>query len=127
MKERITPKIFCKEIIKRNKEDVGRINLVKYLVSGLPHIEFEIFEGFRGRGIMSEELPKYLKKYAPYHRMLAIVKKDNEASIKILEKNRFIKFATQDTTLTYILAVDLIDRIGEFQKEVLKNIRFKKG
>ena len=77
---------------------------------------------------MSEELPKYLKNRALYQpRMLAVVKKDNVASCKVLEKNGFIKFGNFDEEFLYIAALDLTKEIKAFQKEVLKNYAWQKG
>jgi RimJ/RimL family protein N-acetyltransferase len=122
MKCRVNPRIYCKTIIRRNHKDIGRINLVKYLCGGLPHLEFSIDDDYRGKGIMSEELPKYLKNRALYQpRMLAVVKKDNVASCKVLEKNGFIKFGNFDEEFLYIAALDLTKEVKAFQKEVLKN------
>lgn len=117
------PRIFRKMIIKSDKDPIGRINLVKYQRQGLPHIEFEIDEGFRNQGIMSKHLTKYLKDCRLDNmRLIAIVKKDNQASIKLLEKNKFIKTATFDDCFGYVIAYDLAKQIEEFQKKSLKNM-----
>ena len=118
-------RIFLKHKIKRIGTQVGRINLVKYSGQTIPHIEFEIDEALRCKGIMSKELPKYLKKCKDFGalRLLAMVKHDNIASAKLLEKNNFIKLATLETTYAYVLALDLWDGLTKFHKEVLKNLK----
>lgn len=132
MKDRSQPKIFLKHEIfsdkyKRNK--IGRINLVKYLTGeAIPHIEYKINEDQRGKGIMSRELPKYLKlcKKYDFNRLIANVMPDNIASIKILERNGFIKFATmEEGSLIYISDLNLADNIRVFHKQILKNFQFK--
>lgn len=85
---------------------IGKIQLVDYMRDravrntaklNIPHIEYEMNADFRHRGIMSKELPKYLKwlqKYE-YNELIAIIKNDNECaeySQKLLLKNGFVKF-----------------------------------
>lgn len=120
----MTPNVFRIKEIKDGKEVIGRINLVLYQRQGIPHIEFELDEGFRGKGIMSSELPKYLKKFRCQggKRLIAVVNKDNQASIKVLEKNKFIKIATFDDVFGYVIAFDLMEEIKEFQKKALKSM-----
>ena len=75
---------------------------------------------------MSIELPKYLKKCKRLDipRLVALVKKDNEASIKLLEKNCFIKIATFDVldVFGYALANDLMDEIKQFNKKAVRSM-----
>jgi len=84
---------------------IGKIQLVDYTrdrashptTRTIPHIEYELNEDFRNRGIMSKELPRYLKwlqKYE-YNELIAIVKNDDEFaeySKKLLLKCGFVKF-----------------------------------
>jgi len=87
----MNPRIFCKTEIKDGKQTIGRINLVRYQLQGIPHIEFELDENFRGKGIMSLELPKFLKKFKKRggQRLIAVVKNENQPSIKLLQKKQF--------------------------------------
>ena len=50
------------------RKTIGQIMMVSYLTGGAtPHLEFEIFqEEYKRRGIMSEEVKKYLKFYKKY-------------------------------------------------------------
>ncbi len=111
--------------IRKSGKYCGRINLVKYRGQSLPHLEFEIEEKFRGKGIMSKELPKYLKwmKSEGQNRLLAVVKQDNIASQKLLEKNHFHKIATFETTFSYAVALDLVELIQKHHEEIMKNIK----
>jgi RimJ/RimL family protein N-acetyltransferase len=84
---------------------IGRIQLVDYTRDRashtarrtIPHIEYELNEDFRNRGIMSKELPRYLKwlqKYE-YNELISVVKNDDESaeySKRLLIKNGFVKF-----------------------------------
>lgn len=132
MKDRHQPKVFLEHKIfgdkyKRNK--IGYIRLVQYLTGeAIPHIEYDLEEEYRGKGIMSLEMPKYFKLCRKYDftRLIANVKSDNKASIRILEKNGFIKFATlADNNLIYIIDLKLTDNIKAFHKHVLNNFYFR--
>lgn len=114
MQSRKNPKIFVHHTIeipdKRKKFDyIGEIKLVSYLRGkNRPHIEFQIYNDYkeyRNKGIMSKELPKYLKDCNRYghNQLIAIVKEDNTPSIKLLEKNNFIKIGKIEDNLTYII------------------------
>ena len=117
------PRIFRKKEIKHGKQVIGRINLVIYQRQAIPHLEFELEKEFRNQGIMSKHLADYLKDCKLDNmRLIAIVKKDNEASIKLLKKNKFIKLATFDETFGYIVAYDLTKEITKFQKKCLRNM-----
>lgn len=113
MKIRTNPKIFFKEEIKniyskpkRAWEVIGRINFVSYTYGEkqVDHLEFFLEEEHRGKGIMSIELPKYLKHRKKWGttRLLAVVKKDNIASIKLLEKNDFVRFQEFEEEFIYL-------------------------
>jgi RimJ/RimL family protein N-acetyltransferase len=110
MKKRKNPKSWAiKEIrIKEEKDPIGQIMLVTYFCKeNAPHLEFFIkdeFKHYRNKGIISKELPKYLKKCKKYDvtRIIAVVKKDNLASIKIIEKNDFIKIKEIDDNICYM-------------------------
>jgi RimJ/RimL family protein N-acetyltransferase len=119
------PRIFCKYEIKTKHESIGIIKLVKYHKSSLPHIEFSVDDDFQNMGVMSQELPKYLKKINQQgiFRAMAIVEKDNKASMRVLEKSGFIKFADLTETFAYIIAMDIVNEVQKFHKEVLKNIK----
>lgn len=128
MKARSRIRIFCKEIIKdKNRKEIGVINLVNYLTGeSIPHLEFRISEQFRNQGIMTKELPKYLKlckKYG-FNRMIANVKQDNLYSIKLLEKNNFFKVTSFKDLFIYAIDLNLIDCCLNFQKEWLSDNPF---
>ena len=98
--------------------EIGRFILVNYFGrEKLPHLEFEVFEEFkeyRNRGIVSKEIVKYLKlcKKHGHNRLTAIVKEDNLASIRILEKTNFIRINNHKENVCFV--IDL-----EFTKEKL--------
>ncbi len=112
-----------------NKDlEIGSFMLVDYLgEESIPHIEFGIFDEFkeyRNQGIVSKEIIKYLKlcKEKGYCQLIAIVKEDNLASMRILEKNDFIVVNKFEDNICYV--TDL-----QISKEVLiciKNLYFSK-
>ena len=108
-------KIFFKKTFTapENKHlEIGHFMLVDYFGSkNSPHIEFEIYDEFkeyRNRGIVSREIVKYLKacKENGYNKLIALVKKDNLASMRILEKNNFIRFSQIDDNISFIIKLD---------------------
>jgi RimJ/RimL family protein N-acetyltransferase len=102
-------------------EKIGYIQLVDYMLGKMciPQIEYHLEEDYRNKGIMSKELPKYLKeckrdykKYGsrfgnPTNRMIATVEKENVPSIKLLERNGFLKIKDFDNHYSYIAQLDL--------------------
>lgn len=105
MKARTKPKIWAKKIIYKNYKEIGSINMVNYLTKeSIPHLEFRLDEEYQGQGIMTKEVAKYLKerkKYNKHTRLLAVAKKDNIASQRVLEKNNFIKFTEMKEKFIY--------------------------
>jgi len=120
----MNPRSFCKTEIKNGKEIIGYIQLVKYQRNGLPHIEYSLIENYWNQKIMSAELPKFLKKCKKLEipRLIAMVKQNNKASIRLLENNKFIKIATFDDKFGYVLAQDLMVEIGIFNKNAIKSM-----
>lgn len=118
------PRIFNLNELRIGKKVIGYIKLVKHQRNGLPHLEYSLIEEYWNQGIMSIELPKYLKKCFRLEipRLIAVVKQDNEASIKLLEKNAFIKIATFDDTFGYVLAQDLMGEIKKFNKNAMRSM-----
>jgi RimJ/RimL family protein N-acetyltransferase len=125
----MNPRSFCKTEIKNGKEIIGYIQLVKYQRGGLPHIEYSLIENYWNQKIMSVELPKFLKKCKKLEipRLIAMVKQNNKASIRLLENNKFIKIATFDDKFGYVLAQDLMLEIGIFNKKAIKSMGAKNG
>ncbi|MEI7578587.1 MAG: GNAT family protein [bacterium] len=118
-------RIFNKTEIKNGKEIIGYIQLVRYQAKGgLPHIEYSLIENYWNQQIMSVELPKFLKKCKKLEipRLIAMVEKNNKTSIRLLEKNKFIKIATFDDKFGYVLAQDLMLEIGIFNKNAIKSM-----
>tara|TARA_R110000868_G_scaffold404295_1_gene682303 strand:- start:230 stop:646 length:417 start_codon:yes stop_codon:yes gene_type:complete len=112
-KTRVNPKVWCEQEIlnpENKREVIGKIMLVSYLTKTSPHLEFFIkdeFEHLKNQGIMSARVVKYLKfcKKWGHNKLLATVKKNNAASIKILEKNNFIRM--MEVRDNYCYMVDL--------------------
>jgi RimJ/RimL family protein N-acetyltransferase len=114
MKTRWQPRVFCKHIIKDKDQEIGEIFLVDYICGkSTPHIEFFLNDGYKNKGIMSREIPKFFKKMKKYefYQALAVVKQDNIASIKILEKNGFIRVSTIDDKIAYVIDLRLTPQI----------------
>lgn len=54
---------------------------------------------------MSKELPKYLKHILTKEKaIVAMCKQDNIASIKLLEKNEFIKIGSIEDKITFVIS-----------------------
>jgi RimJ/RimL family protein N-acetyltransferase len=118
------PRIFNVNELRIGSKVIGYIRLIKQQRNGLPHLEYSLIEEYWNQGVMSIELPKYLKKCKRLDipRLVALVKKDNEASIKLLEKSCFIKIATFDDAFGYVLAQDLMVEIKEFNKKAVRSM-----
>jgi len=118
------PRIFNVNELRIGNKVIGYIRLIKQQRNGLPHLEYSLIEEYWNQGIMSIELPKYLKKCKRLDipRLVALVKKDNESSIKLLEKSCFIKIATFDDAFGYVLAQDLMDEIKQFNKKAVRSM-----
>ncbi|MEY3429240.1 MAG: Acetyltransferase domain [Pseudomonadota bacterium] len=117
-------RIFNVNELRIGSKVIGYLRLTKQQRNGLPHLEYSLIEEYWNQGIMSIELPKYLKKCKRLGipRLIALVKKDNEASIKLLEKSCFIKIATFDDAFGYVLAQDLMDEIKQFNKKTVRSM-----
>ena len=118
------PRIFNVNELRIGKKVIGYLRLIKQQRNGLPHLEYSLIEEYWNQGIMSIELPKYLKKCKRLDipRLVALVKKDNEASIKLLEKSCFIKITTFDDAFGYVLAQDLMVEITNFNKKAVRSM-----
>lgn len=110
--------------------EIGRFILVIYFGrEKLPHLEFEIFDEFkqyRNRGIVSREIVKYLKacKENRYNKLIALVKKDNLASMRILEKNNFIRFSQINDNISFIINLDCTKKILTAMQEFVNQGMF---
>ncbi|HDY66314.1 MAG TPA: N-acetyltransferase [Candidatus Scalindua sp.] len=128
MKPRTQPKVFMRHKIfdkldSYNREQIGYIQLVSYLRGDTtPHIEYKINETDRAQGIMSRELPKFLKKCKKYdeNQLIALVEKNNIPSIKLLGRNNFIFFKDVGEELAFVidlrLTKDMIDKAVQIIK-----------
>jgi len=87
-----------------NNIDAGHIRLVSYYNSLLPHLEFEIKEEYRQKSLMTQHLPIYLQELQEKNitSLIALVKKDNLVSIKLLEQNNFIELTEINKCICYI-------------------------
>jgi RimJ/RimL family protein N-acetyltransferase len=117
-------RIFNVNELRIGSKVIGYLRLTKQQRNGLPHLEYSLIEEYWNQGIMSIELPKYLKKCKRLDipRLVALVKKDNEASIKLLEKSCFIKITTFDDVFGYVLAQDLMVEIKQFNKKAVRSM-----
>ena len=77
----------------RDGREVGKIQILNYYQSGVPELEYDLDKEYWGRGIMTQELTDYIEKIKDkYKFLIAIVKKDNLASMRVLEKVGFNDF-----------------------------------
>ena len=129
MKVRVNPKVHNRQPILFKREKVGYIQLVSYMTGGAtPHIEFAIDEPYRNKGIMTKELPKYLKylKKWGHYQLIAIVKCDNQASLNLLESNGFFKVADIKDKVSYIIDLRLTpEAIVKMQKKINEHFNFE--
>ena len=106
------------QIKDKDQKQIGRINLVNYYKTKLPHIEFDLDPEFWNKGIMTKELGKYLQdcKRAGVLKLMAVVRGVNPASCRVLEKSGFWNFArlSEDTTV-FIIHLDI--ELDEIFKE----------
>ena len=126
MKVRKTPKAWGKQDIYIKREKVGYIQLVSYMTGNAkPHIEYYIKPEYRNQGIMSRELPKYLKFHKEYNpQLIAVVKPDNVASVRLLQKNGFVKITTMNDSDCYIRDAkhtpEMVKKMLEMQRKALR-------
>jgi len=77
----------------RDGKEVGKIQILNYYDSGVPQLEYDLDKEYWDKGIMTQELRDYLKRIKDnYKFLIAIVKKDNLASMRVLEKVGFNDF-----------------------------------
>jgi len=120
-----------KTILSTLNEEIGEIFLTNCSNKKgikIHHIEFKIFddyEHYKNKGIMTKAVADYLQycKEGNINSLIAIVKKDNIASVRVLEKNNFAKL--QELEKFYIYVIDLRfepdftkKTIQEFQKRI---------
>ena len=84
---------------------IGNIRILQYPEIERWFLQYEVDAEYRNQGVMSRELPLFLQecKTKGFNQILAMVKKDNLPSIKLLEKNGFIEFKIINDTITYII------------------------
>ena len=77
----------------RNGKEVGKIQILNYYESGVPQLEYDLDKEYWNKGIMTQELKDYIERIKDnYKFLIAIVKKDNLASMRVLEKIGFSDF-----------------------------------
>lgn len=97
-------KILDNYLIFYNNIDAGHIKLVSYYDSLLPHLEFEIKEEYRQKGLMTQHLRIYLQQLKEKNitSLIALAKKDNLISKRLLEQNNFIELTEINECICYI-------------------------
>ena len=104
------PTIICKTTIGNENEIIGYFQLVDYHTDkSIPQLEYSLDKEHREKGIISRELPKYLKwcKENRHNKLIANTENDNEVSIYLLEKNGFIKIADFGNIICYVIDLNL--------------------
>ena len=97
--------ILMQKTIRQDGKDIGDIRLLTYPnMYKIPYIQYVIDAEYRNQGIMSRELPVFLKacKKHSYHQICAMVQDDNIASIKLLTKNNFVEYTKIRNVTTYL-------------------------
>jgi len=86
--------------IKIEGREVGKIQIINYQV---PHVEYDLDPQWHNKGIMTRELTNYLESVGHlYNNLMAVVEKDNKASIRVLEKVGFAKSKSKKFHLIYL-------------------------
>lgn len=103
------PKILKKVILfdKPKTEAQGHIGYIQLLsydeIGKYPHLEFSLDEEHRNKGIMTRRLRMFLESIREeYPEIIAIVKEDNLASAKVLDKLGFYRFAIIGDNYCYL-------------------------
>jgi RimJ/RimL family protein N-acetyltransferase len=73
------------------ENEIGYIQLVRIDDFSVPTIEYYIDKPYRRKGLMSVSLANFVKNLKGYKGLVALVKKNNRASQKLLEKTGFMK------------------------------------
>ena len=97
--------ILMQKTIRQNDKDIGDIRLLTYPnMDRFPYIQYEVSPEYRNQGIMSRELPIFLKacKKHSYHQICAMVQDDNLPSIKLLTKNNFVEYTKIRNIITFL-------------------------
>lgn len=77
----------------RDKKEVGKIQILNYYSSGSPQLEYDLDKEYWNKGIMTQELQEYIEQIKDYYKCLvAIVRENNFASMRVLEKVGFSDF-----------------------------------
>lgn len=112
-----TPRIWNKIAVTRGEEVAGYIQLVDYIRGAIPHVELELYPKYRGKGIMSEALPKYLQQCYENKvasRFIAVCLAKNIAAHKLIEKCGFVKTPSPKGKVIYLR--DLEHSVKDLQK-----------
>lgn len=91
------------------QREIGHIFLVENpSLPEIPEIQYRLDKDFRKKGIMSREIRKYIARCKKFgiQRMIAVVKKNNRASLKLLIENNFVKISESEKL--DIFALDFI-------------------
>ena len=91
--------------ITQDGNDIGDIRLLTYPnMYKIPYIQYVIDAEYRNQGIMSRELPMFIKacKRHSYHQICAMAQDDNLPSIKLLTKNNFVEYKKIRNIVTYL-------------------------
>lgn len=90
--------------IRADGREIGKIQIVNHQV---PHIEYDLDPAWHNKGIMTRELTTYLAEIKHFYpNLMAVVEKDNKASIRVLEKVGFVKFKPMKRYLIYVWTSD---------------------
>lgn len=108
------PSIKYYHSIKIDGREIGKIQIISRKV---PHIEYDLDPPWHNKGIMTRELTAYLDEVKHlYPNLMAVVEKDNKASIRVLEKVGFINFKPIRHYFTYLWTS------GKKKREILKQL-----
>ena len=96
---------LLEKVITQDDKEIGNICILQYPEINRWSLQYEVDPEYRNQGVMSRELPLFLQecKDKGFNQIVAMVKKDNLPSIKLLEKNGFVEFKTINDTITYII------------------------
>jgi RimJ/RimL family protein N-acetyltransferase len=91
--------------IRKDGEDIGNVCLLMYPNLSVPFLQYAVMPPYQNQGIASREVASFLKDcYKHGHnRISAMVQHGNIPSIKIIEKNNFVKIKNFENVFTYLI------------------------
>ena len=97
--------IIYERTIRKDGEDIGNVCLIKYPNLSVPFLQYAVMPPYQNQGIASREVALFLKDCHKHghDRISAMVQHGNIPSMKIIEKNNFVKIKNFENVFTYLI------------------------